>query len=129
MCLLQVILGGMIYDPVLKRGIRKKIIPEPNPTRVELPKSASLDIVVEKAKDLYFKDVDCSDVSYKLADSSGMTILIEDQTAWKLSEFYKQNGLMPSRHKLYIMLVFESVSLIIMIVNLLNISFALILGK
>ena len=49
-------------------------------------------------------------MTYRLADSSGMTILTEDITMWKLSEFYQQNRLMPSRHKLYIMLVVGNVS-------------------
>ena len=100
-----------MYDPYLERGVRKKLLPEPNPTRVELPKNASLGTVFDKAKEIYFKDepVD-EDISYRLADSNGVTILIENVDEWTLWEFYQQNGLVPSRHKLYVMIVFGTVS-------------------
>ena len=102
----------MIYDPDLEKGVKKRLLPEPNPAKVELPKKSSLDQVISKAKDLYFKSTEFMDhddqrVSFKLADSTGVTILIEDSTNWSLGEFYQQNGLVPSRFKLYVMAVFE----------------------
>ena len=108
-CFLQISLGGMIYDPDLERGIRKEILPEPNPTKVEMPKNASLEAVFHKAKDLYFKDdVDEALVSYKLADSGGIPIHVDDTEKWNLGDFYQQNGLVPSRYKLCYDYVFSS---------------------
>ena len=45
----------MLYDNVLKRGVRKKY---PNPQKVELPRDASLQSVFDKAKELYFEEFD-----------------------------------------------------------------------
>lgn len=105
----------MIYDPDLEKGVKKRLLPEPNPAKVELPKNASLDLVISKAKELYFKSTEFMDhedlrVSFKLADSTGVTILVEDATHWSLGEFYHQNGLVPSRFKLYVMVVFEVIT-------------------
>ena len=96
---IQIILGaGMMYDPDLERGVKKKILPEPNPSRVELPKIASVEMVVAKAKELYFRDEPGDDIatSYRLADSNGVTIVIDDPDKWNLWDFYQQNGLVPS---------------------------------
>ena len=68
-------------------------------------------MVVAKAKELYFRDEPGDDIatSYRLADSNGVTIVIDDPDKWNLWDFYQQNGLVPSRSKLYVMIVFETV--------------------
>ena len=99
----------MIYDPDLEKGIRKKCLPEPNPTKIEVPKHASLSEIFSKARELYFKD-DLGDegFSFKLADSGGTPIHINHPDNWNVGDFYQQNG--PSRYKLYVMMVFSTVS-------------------
>ena len=52
----KVTLGGMLYDVNLKRGVRKKSLPEPNPQKIELPKYCTYQITIEKAKELYFSE-------------------------------------------------------------------------
>ena len=68
-------------------------------------------MVVAKAKEFYFRDEPGDDIatSYRLADSNGVTIVIDDPDKWNLWDFYQQNGLVPSRSKLYVMIVFETV--------------------
>lgn len=45
---MQVLLGGMIYDPKKEKGIHKKFLPEPNPTQVEFNKAETLLALCEK---------------------------------------------------------------------------------
>ncbi len=99
----------MIYDPTLKKGVKKQFLPHPNPNKVELPKMANLQIVYKKAIELYFKDIDGTE-NFKLclADSSGIPLHIEKEESWILCHFFQQNGLKQSRFKLYVMLAFES---------------------
>ena len=97
----QVILGVMVYDKELNRGIRKKYLPEPNPQRVELARNATLSDVFQKAKELYFSEVETNTDSMSLADSGGILIPI-DKDSWSLSLFYQKNHLQPSRYKLYV---------------------------
>ena len=96
----------MIYDPEFNMGIRKKYLPEPNPRKVELPWEASLTTVFEKAKQLYFEELQPEDYGdlLSLADSSGILIPIEDMKKWSLESLYQKNSLQPSRYKLYVAL-------------------------
>ena len=52
---IQIILGGMVYDDDLERGVRKKYLNEPYPQKVELARNATLADVFQKAKQLYFR--------------------------------------------------------------------------
>ena len=70
----------MVFDTELKRGIRKKYLPGPNPQKVELHQDVSLATVLQKAKDLYFEGHDPELSSLSLADSAGILILVPDQT-------------------------------------------------
>lgn len=92
----------MVLDTKQNKGIRRKYLPEPNPTKVELEKDSSLVTVFEKSIELYYKEmpnVSVSDVM--LADSAGNIIDIKDQDSWKLGDYYSVNQYTPSRHKLY----------------------------
>ena len=94
----------MVYDPRKGRGIRKKHLPEPNPTKVELSRRSTIFEVFNKAIELYYKglsEVTVNDVS--LADSTGKEIAVENLSHWRLWNDYSQNGFVPSRHKLYTM--------------------------
>ena len=106
---LQVILGGMLYDNELKRGVRRRYLPEPNPQKVELPRHAKLTDVFEKAKYLYFNEVETDTKSMCLCDSSGVLIPV-NADSWTLASFYQKNNLQPSRYKLYVTVTNESVS-------------------
>ena len=92
----------MIYGEELNRGVRKKYLPEPNPLKVELARDASLTAVFEKAKQLFFEEVEVNAESMCLADSGGVLIPVEDRANWSLSSFYQKNRLQPSRYKLYV---------------------------
>ena len=98
---IQVILGGMLYDRVLGRGIRKKYLPEPNPTKIEMCRDTSYLGVFDVAKSTYFMDLDVEYEDMCLADSAGMPIAIADTEKWTVGSFY---ALQPSRYKLYVML-------------------------
>ena len=94
----------MIYEPEKKRGIRKKFLPEPNPSRVELHSSSTLATILEQARELYFSEYQVGDKDIMLCDSSGYQIEIEDTSTWTLSTFYQNQHLSPSRFKLYTMI-------------------------
>lgn len=98
------------YRNVILRGIRKRHFPEPNPQRVELPRNATVCDVFNKAKQLYFSEMETNIESMCLADSGGILIPIDDKDSWLLSSFYQKNHLQPSRYKLYVA-VKEEVSL------------------
>ena len=102
----------MIYDPMLKKGVKKKVLPEPNPTRVELPKLSTLQAVFSKATELYFSDLDDEIDKFilSLSDSSGIPIHVADSDTWVLIDFYRHNGLQPSRYKLYVTIDLRLVS-------------------
>ena len=93
-----------MYDCNLRRGIRKKYLAEPNPTKVELSRETKYDDVLQIAKRMYFVDFDESCDSLSLADSAGMPILVADPLKWTLGSFYSDNSLQPSRYKLYVVL-------------------------
>ena len=103
--IIQVTLGGMVFDSELKRGVRKKSLSEPNPQKVEMPRNATYSMVIEKAVELYFEDFKGEDEvtnDYVLCDSSGIVIPVKEQSAWSLGSFYQKNSLQPSRYKLYV---------------------------
>ena len=100
----------MVFDCKKKKGVRRKFLPELNPTKVEMPKDSTIFDVFEKAIQLYYKEY--KDVSYSdvmLADSAGNVITIEDMSRWKLGEYYSKNRFLPSHHKLYTMVDFSEV--------------------
>ena len=103
--LLQITLGGMVFDRELNRGVRKKYVSEPNPQKVELQRDSTLPAVLEKAKELYFKDMHPQLDALSLCDSSGVLIPVQDDIAWTLGAFYNNNLLQPSRYKLYVALI------------------------
>lgn len=74
---LLVNLGGMLYDKELQRGVRKKCLPEPNPTKVELDRCSTLSSIFQFAKNLYFKDMEGE---MMLGDSYGTAIHVSEQT-------------------------------------------------
>ena len=94
----------MIYDPILGRGVRKRFLHEPNPTKVEMMRSSSYEDVLKIAASLFFEVYDPSLDSLSLADSSGMPIHVASPEKWSLSSFYLSNGLQPSRYKLYVVI-------------------------
>lgn len=88
----------MLFDGT--KGVRKKCLPDPNPQKVSLSRSATLDIVFSKARELYFEEFNVSQEAMSLCDSSG--IIIPADNEWSLGQFYNVNGLQPSRYKLYV---------------------------
>lgn len=38
-----------MYDPILQRGVRKKYLPDTNPTKIELPKDAKYGDILQMA--------------------------------------------------------------------------------
>ena len=101
---LQIILGGMVYDHTLCKGVRKKYLPEPNPTKVELKRETKYHDLLGLARRIYFSEFQESTDSLSLADSSGMPISVADETMWTLGSFYSANSLQPSRYKLYVVI-------------------------
>jgi len=86
----------MVYDPILRRGVRKKYLPDPNPTKIELSKDAKYGDILQMAISV-FRGVR----TYKgYTDSSGVPIRLSDPDNWTLGSFYQSNGLQPSRYKL-----------------------------
>ncbi len=101
----------MVYDEKKKKGVRRKFLPEPNPTRVDMPNDSTIFDVFEKAVELYYKEytnITINDVI--LADSAGNPIDIEDMSSWKLYDYYSRNKFIPSRYKLYTMVDLSKVS-------------------
>ena len=97
-----VILGGMLHDEE-KKGIRRKSLPEPNPTQIDIDEDATLLSLCKEALELYYKEyanISVSDI--KVADSSGN--VLDCDLSQKVSLFYSSNGILPSRHKFYTVL-------------------------
>ena len=93
----------MIFDENLNKGVRKKCLPDPNPRKISIPRSAPLEMVLSKARELFFEEFDIDDPqALSLCDSSG--VLIPAESGWSLGDFYNKNGLQPSRYKLYVVL-------------------------
>ena len=44
-----------MFDTILKKGIRKKCLPEPNPQKVSIPRFTTIMMVLEKVRDLYHR--------------------------------------------------------------------------
>ena len=91
----------MIYSKEKHRGCRKKSLPEPNPTKVELPACTNFFTLQATAKELFFKNIEGK---MMLGDSQGTVIQVEDPELWNLGTFYQNNHLKPSKHKLYIIM-------------------------
>ena len=91
----------MIYDELLRKGVRKKILKEPNPTKVELSKTCTLQQLYTKAEELFFSDIEGIE-DLKLGDSSGSPIILSDEHSWSLGDYFLGHHLQPSRHKLYV---------------------------
>lgn len=94
----------MVYDPILRRGVRKKYLPDPNPTKIELSKDAKYGDILQMAISLFFEEFEPTKDTLSLADSSGVPIQLSDPDNWTLGSFYQSNGLQPSRYKLYVVL-------------------------
>ena len=93
----------MLYDSDLQRGIRKKTLPEPNPTKVEMQANSTFLDMQQKAKQLYFKEFLTPANELIMADSGGMPILSSIDGNWTIGGFYEHHGFQPSRYKLYFM--------------------------
>ena len=87
-----------MYDPILGRGVRKRYLHEPNPTRVELKRGSSYEDLLKMAVSLFFEDYDPSLDNLSLADSNGMPIQVASPNSWTLGTFYQSNDLQPSRY-------------------------------
>ena len=83
----------MIYDKELCRGIRKKYLPEPNPTRIEISRDATYPQLMEIANSQYFMDFEPEPNDLGLADSAGMPITVANPESWTLGSFYSSNSL------------------------------------
>ena len=99
-----IILGGMVFDPIVGRGVRKRYLHEPNPTKVEMRRDSSYNKVLKMAVSIFFELYNPELDSLSLADSNGVTINISSRATWTIGTFYQSNGLQPSRHKLYVVL-------------------------
>ena len=66
-----------------------------------MTRNSSLEDVLHKANELYFKFQDIYCLS--LADTNGMSIEVDDPNDWKLDQYYAHNHYQPSRHKMYVM--------------------------
>ena len=94
----------MIYDPSQERGVRKKFLPEPNPTKIDVPISSSFQFMQAKAKELYFAEYETKAEDLILSDSSGIPMQISSRDTWTVSDFYESHSYQPSKYKLYFML-------------------------
>lgn len=98
----------MLFDEKKSKGIRRKSLPEPNPTAVDIDKNATLKNLCEKAMELYYKGYSQTALSdIKVADSSGN--VLDCDLSQKVSDFYSINGYVPSRYKFYTVLHFPKV--------------------
>ena len=94
-----------MFDPILGREVRKRYLHEPNPTKVEMNKGSSYNDVLRMAVSLFFEVYNPELDSLSLADSTGMPIKVACRENWTLGSFYtKNNGLQPSRYKLYVVI-------------------------
>ena len=96
----QIHLGGMCFDMVLQRGVKKKHIP--SPMVFFLPSNASYDVVIQKGVEYFFPESTTSVNEFCLVDSNGIPYKC-DKSDWVLSEFIKSTGYPPSKIHLYVM--------------------------
>ena len=89
-----------MFDQFLGRVVRKRYLHEPNPTKVEMKRDSSYEEVLNIFFELYNPELD----SLSLADSNGVPISVSSRETLTLWGFYQNNGLQPSRHKLYVVL-------------------------
>ena len=94
----------MIYDPELKKGVRKRCLPEPNRSKVEVEVASTLLDIKQKAKELFFFYYATHPEDLVMVDSSGVPIVVTDPTTWTIGSFLQNHGLQPSRYKMYFML-------------------------
>lgn len=94
----------MVFDADVNRAIRKKFLRDPNPQKVSVERSATLETILDRARELYFKDMDVELDELSLCDSSGILIPVQDDN-WTVGSFYQKNNLQPSRFKLYVALI------------------------
>ena len=92
-----------MYSVDKGKGVRKKYIP--SPCEVELPQSASLNVVLVAGRKKVFDDEEIPLSSLALVDSSGSRIDIEDEESWNVGDFYSKHEYKPSRYKLYVMYI------------------------
>ena len=99
----------MIYDPDLKRGVKKKDLGSTcqNPTRVEVNSDSSMESLFELASSLFFNKLSSTIEEYNLADSSGVEIHVANKDDWTIGSYYQNHGFVPSKHKFYIMAVLK----------------------
>ena len=76
----------MVYDVKKGKGIRRKFLPEPNPTQVEFNKNDTLLAVCEKAIDLYYREFDITMSDVFICDPSG--VIVECDLQQKLFDYY-----------------------------------------
>ena len=95
----------MVFDPILGRGVRKRYLHEPNPTRVKMKRESSYEDVLKRQYHFFLRRIYNPDLdSLSLADSTGMPINVASCENWTLGAFYRNNGLQPSRYKLYVVI-------------------------
>lgn len=90
-----------MFDRDLQRGVKKKDLPPPRV--MELAKSSTLEEVLLADKSIFFTDIEDSLSSFAIADSGGIPFEILDPEDWILSEFIKEQGIQPSKLRLYIL--------------------------
>ena len=78
----------MIFHPSVGKGVKKRSIGHPNPR--EIPRIFTLDEVIQKGLEMYFKteNIDLSDTS--LADSDGIVIELDDSSC-TLESYFTRN--------------------------------------
>ena len=77
------------------RGVRKRYLHEPT---LKMKRDSSYEDVLKMAVSIVFE------IYVSLADSNGIPISVASRETWTLGTFYQNNGLQPSRHKLYVVL-------------------------
>ena len=88
-----------MYDPILRRGVRKKHLADSNPTKIELLKETKYEGILQMATSLFFEEFDHTKDTLSLADSSGVPIQLANLNNWTLGSLYTSDGLQPSRYK------------------------------
>ena len=69
-----------------------------------MKRDSSYEDVLKMAVSIFFELYNPELDSLSLADSNGVTVNVSSQDTWTLGTFYQNNGLQPSRHKLYVVL-------------------------
>ena len=69
---LQIRMGGMIYCPKEKRGIKRGYLPAPR--NVEFTPEATYEDVLTLGREMFFSEIPEADAAYYLAESSGVAL-------------------------------------------------------